>query len=121
MIRYLRYAFLIVLTAALVLVALANRGMVTLRALPPDMAGFLGLSWEASLPLFLVIFASILAGILIGFVWEWFREHKHRAQASRQRKETEALKREMSQLKPAGKDGKPDDVLALLENRKASG
>ena len=30
------------------------------------------------LPLFLVIFGGIVAGLLIGFVWEWFREHKHR-------------------------------------------
>nr|WP_093417746.1 lipopolysaccharide assembly protein LapA domain-containing protein [Tranquillimonas alkanivorans] len=113
--RYLRYAFLALLAICLITVALANRAPVTLRVLPADMAGFLGWSWELTLPLFLVIFLGILAGLLIGFVWEWFREHKHRAQARRERREKEKLAQEVTRLKTPA-PGRQDDVLALLED-----
>ncbi len=115
MIRYLRYAFLALLALVLITLAMANRGGVTLRLLPPDMAGFLGYSWELTLPLFLVIFAGILAGVLIGFVWEWFREHKHRAEARRARAEKEELQREVGRLRVPQSPGQGDDVLALLD------
>ena len=115
MIRYLRYAFLALIAICLITVALANRAPVTLRVLPTDMAGFLGWSWEVTLPLFLVIFLGILAGLLIGFVWEWLREHKHRAQARRERREKENLAREVTRLKTPPQ-GRQDDVLALLED-----
>lgn len=117
MIRYLRYAFLALLALVLVIVAMANRDVVTLLLLPPEMAGFLGFSWQVTLPLFLVIFAGILAGVLVGFIWEWFREHKHRAEASRRRREASELKREVSRLKtPAPGSGKGDEIMALLED-----
>ncbi len=112
--RYIRYAFLAALAVVLMTVALANRGAVTLHLLPEGVSGFLGWSWIVTLPLFLVIFGGILAGILIGFVWEWFREHRQRAEAAAHRREKEQLAREVSALKGADpKQG--DDVLALLE------
>jgi len=106
--RLIRYAFLAGLAIILIAVALANRGFVTLRVLPEDMVGVLGYQWSISLPLFLVIFASIVAGVAIGFVWEWLREHKHRAEA-RQR-----LEREVDRLSDASSES-GDDVLAMLE------
>ncbi|WP_205518771.1 lipopolysaccharide assembly protein LapA domain-containing protein [Pseudotabrizicola algicola] len=118
MIRYLRYALLAVLAISLLTVALANRAPVTLKALPDDLAAFSGLGWQIELPLYLVIFASILVGVLIGFVWEWFREHKHRALASTKTREVSKLERELAVMR----DTKPepqDDVLALLDQRKA--
>jgi len=106
--RLIRYAFLAGLAIILIAVALANRGFVTLRVRPDDMPGVLGYQWSIALPLFLVIFASIVAGVAIGFVWEWLREHKHRAEA-RQR-----LEREVDRLSDASSES-GDDVLAMLE------
>lgn len=117
--RYLRYAFLGVLGICLITLALANRGSVTLRVLPEDLAAFTGLSFTLTLPLFVVIFAGIVGGLLIGFVWEWLREHKHRAEASAQRREKDRLAREVKRLKQPAKDEK-DDVLALLEEAEAA-
>ena len=77
------------LAIVLVILAVANLDAVTLQLLPPSMAGFLGFSWQVTLPLFLVILVSLAAGILFGFVWEWFREHKHRAEATRRRREAD--------------------------------
>ena len=112
--RYIRYAFLAALAVVLIVVALANRGPVTLHLLPEGLSGFLGWSWTITLPLFLVIFGGIVAGILIGFVWEWFREHRQRAEAASHKREKDRLAREVKQLKGADpKQG--DDVLALLE------
>ncbi len=112
--RYIRIAFLILLALALMTVALANRQLVVLHLLPQDMADFMGVKNQIGLPLFLVIFAGIVAGLLIGFIWEWLRAHRLRAQAAKAKRELHHLSREVSRLKgKAEKAG--DDVLALIE------
>ncbi|MFN4154738.1 MAG: LapA family protein [Paracoccaceae bacterium] len=118
MIRYLRYVWLAFLAIFLLTVALANRAPVTVKALPDDLAGFAGLDWQLSLPLYAVIFASILSGVLIGFVWEWFREHKHRVAASTKSREVSKLERELAVMRDT-KPEQQDDILALLDQRKA--
>lgn len=113
-IRYIRWLFLALVALGLVVLALANRGPVTLNLLPESMAAFAPFPTSLSLPLFLVILLALAAGLLLGFVWEWLREHRFRAEAARQRRAAEALEREVKTLKaPARRD--KDDVLALLE------
>ncbi|WP_197915805.1 lipopolysaccharide assembly protein LapA domain-containing protein [Thiosulfatihalobacter marinus] len=112
--RYIRYAFLGTLGAVLVAVALANRDIVTLTLLPQALGDLIGVNMSISLPLFVVIFGAIVAGLLIGFVWEWMREHRHRADKSRAERELHQTRREMRRLK--GKQaGNKDEVLALLD------
>lgn len=112
--RYVRYAFLALLAICLIVVALANREPVTLRLMTDELAGLMGISTTVTLPLFIVIFGGVIAGILIGFVWEWFREHRQRSQANLHRREKERLEKEVGRLRE--KDAGPaDDVLALLE------
>ena len=118
MIRTLRYVLLALLAIVLLTVALANRNLVTLRALPDDLAAFAGFGWQIELPLFAVIFASIIAGVLIGFVWEWFREHKYRAEATTKTREVSKLERELAVMRDTKPD-QQDDVLALPDQRKA--
>jgi uncharacterized integral membrane protein len=112
---YIRYAFLAALAAVLVSVALANRAPVTIEALPSGLSDLFGVSWSVELPLFVVVFGGIAAGLVIGFVWEWLREHKHRSEAARKTREARQLERELSRLKTE-KAGPRDDVLALLED-----
>jgi lipopolysaccharide assembly protein A len=119
MIRYLRLVFLGLLGLALVAVAVANRDPVQVRLLPSDLAELTGLTWAADLPLFLVIFAAIIAGILVGFVWEWFREHGHRATASQKAREVARLERELAVMRDATSVPPKDEVLALLERPQA--
>lgn len=112
--RYIRYAFLATLGVALITVALANRSSVTLNILPSELSGFLGWSWSITLPLFVVIFGGVIAGILVGFVWEWLREHKLRAEGARHRRERDQLAHEVKSLRePKARTG--DDVLALID------
>lgn len=117
MIRYFRLIFLGLLGLGLLTVALANRAAVPVRLLPPDLAALTGLTWTMEMPLFLVIFAAIIVGVLIGFVWEWFREHGHRATASQKAREVARLERELAVLKDATSVPPKDEVLALLEKR----
>jgi uncharacterized integral membrane protein len=117
--RYIRYLFLAALGVCLLTVAIANRTEVTLNLLPDELGTFLGWAPTITLPMFLVIFAGIVAGILIGFVWEWLREHKHRAEAAHQRREKERLEQEMTRIK-GPKARRNDDVLALLDETGAT-
>jgi hypothetical protein len=66
----------------------------------------------------MVIFGGIIAGLLIGFVWEWFREMKHRSTASRKTREVARLERELAVMKDSQSVPK-DDILALLDKPKA--
>ena len=114
--KTIRYAFWAIVGLCLILVGLANRGMVTLRAMPEPMAKLLGMSPDISLPLFVVIFIGVAAGLMIGFLWEWVREHRVRSEARVKSREVEKLRREVDQLRGAAAGAKSDDdVLALLE------
>ncbi|WP_136636583.1 lipopolysaccharide assembly protein LapA domain-containing protein [Pseudooceanicola onchidii] len=112
--RYIRYLILAVIGVALIAVALANRDLVTLTLLPEGLARVVGMNQSIQLPLFVVIFGGVVAGVLIGFIWEWLREHKHRAEVSRKSKEVGKLEREVKKLKGEKHQGK-DEVLALLD------
>ncbi|MDN5785988.1 MAG: LapA family protein [Pseudorhodobacter sp.] len=118
--RYLRYLFLIGLAIVLLTVALANRTKVELNLLPPDMAALANFNHSVNLPLYLVIFGGIIAGLMIGFIWEWFREHKHRASASERAREITRLERELGELRRATPE-KQDEVLALLDRPAKTG
>ena len=122
MIRWLRILFLLSLTVVLVTVAFANRDPVTVKLMPDNLATFIGTEWAVwsmELPLYVVIFGGIIAGLLIGFFWEWMREHKHRAEVRRKTKEVKTLQREVTTLKSkvatANNANAPkNDVLAAL-------
>lgn len=113
--RYLRYAFMATLAICLIGIALANRQDVNLTLLPEGIAGIVGVNQQVALPLFLVIFGSILVGLLLGFVWEWLREYKHRAEAATKGAEAARLERELTKVRRKTGEGR-DDVLALLED-----
>ncbi|WP_147111459.1 LapA family protein [Tateyamaria sp. syn59] len=112
--RYIRYACIAIFAVALIAVALANRGMVTLKLLPDEIAGLFAVAPTIELPLFVVIFGGIIVGLLVGFVWEWMREHAIRAENARNARDKRRLEREVKRLKSEKHEGK-DEVLALLD------
>ncbi len=114
--RVIRIAFLALLAVVILTITLANRGMVTLRLLPDEIARFVGTRLEITLPLFLVILLGIVAGLLIGFFWEWLREHRYRAMARQEHAERVQLEREVRTLRTP-RPGSGDEVLAILDGR----
>ena len=112
--RYIRYASIAIFALALILIALANRNMVAVRLVPDELSGFTALNPAHDVPLFVVIFGAILAGLVLGFIWEWIREAGERAAAARQAREMQRLRAEIKRLKAEKHEGK-DEVLALLD------
>ena len=86
MIRYIKYLFLIAIVAVLLTLGLANRQEVTLTLLTPELAELARFNWSVTLPLYMVVFGGLVAG----------------------------LRREVVKLKGEKHEGK-DEVLALLE------
>jgi uncharacterized integral membrane protein len=111
--RLIRFLVLALIAIALVTVSIANRGALTIKLLPDELAQLLGFSWDITLPAFVILLGAVLVGVLLGFVWEWVRERKYRVEAATERKERERLEREVNKVAPPKDKG--DDVLALLE------
>ncbi len=112
--RLLRYLILFVLLLAFVVVALANRAPVGVSLLPEDLAMLLGWQARAEVPLFVVLGLGAVMGVVIGFVWEWLREHKHRKVARVQTRAVSKLERELAAMKDQTSLPE-DDVIALLQ------
>jgi uncharacterized integral membrane protein len=114
--RYVKYAILAILAILLVSISLANRNMVELRLIPEGLADLPGISVidvGVTLPLFVIVLGGVVTGIVIGFLWEWLREHKHRRTANVKSREVRRLETEVVKLKKDA--GKSDDVLAILD------
>jgi hypothetical protein len=54
---------------------------------------------------------------LIGFVWEWLREYKHRKVAGDKTRQVTKLERELAAMQDARSLPK-DDILAILDKSK---
>jgi lipopolysaccharide assembly protein A len=115
LLRYAKYTFLLVVAVVLVFMALANTETVVVEMVPAALVGWFGVQYAIALPLFVVILAAVMVGILVGFVWEWLREHRHRADARTHKRAAQSLEREVKTLKGgAGGDAK-DEILALVD------
>lgn len=117
--RYLKILFLVFVAVALVLLFFANNAPVTLYLMPDALAEAVGIRNEYTTTLFFVVVAALLVGIIVGFIWEWLREHRFRAEARTQRREAQRLNREVAQIKGRSSE-QTDDVLALLDEADAA-
>ena len=115
--RYLRYSILAILTLLLLAVAVANRAPVEMKLLPGGLAALFGVDWSIQVPLFLVLFGGAAAGLMIGFLWEWLREHKHRKAATVNSRQVSRLERELAVMRDAASTPAKDDVVALLDRK----
>ena len=119
LLRLLKYLFLIVVAIGLVLVAMANRDMVTLELIPVELSQWVGVHYAIELPLFVVVLGGVVIGLLVGFVWEWLRESRHRSEAKTQRRQAQRLEREVQAMKGRENEGK-DEILALVDDASAA-
>lgn len=98
--RIVGWFVLIPLCVVLIVFALANRHSVIVN-FNPFAAAPLPASEELGVPLFLVIFAVLLTGILLGGVATWFAQGPHRRDERRFKRETERLHRELEAARRA--------------------
>lgn len=112
--KYIRYTFWGIVAICLIFVGVSNTQETTLSAVPEGLAGYIPFATSIKLPLFMVIFFGVALGLLIGFFWEWVREHRIRSDARAKEREVTQLRREVDRLKDEKHEGK-DEVLALLD------
>jgi len=95
-IRFLKALILLPVAILVVLLAVANRAPVTLSLDPfsqdaPEFA--------MQLPLFAVIFAALMVGVVIGGTASWLAQGKNRKSRRELRRETRQLRYETERLK----------------------
>lgn len=117
--RTIKLILLALIAVGLIIVGFANREIVTLTLLPAELAIFTGYERSVSLPLYGVVLAGVAIGLLLGFVWEWLREGKHRDAAVQGRREAAILASENKKLK-AEKNADKDEILVLLDESVAA-
>ena len=92
----LKWLLLVPVAIMIILLAIANRASVTIIADPfPPAAG--GLTFSA--PLFLVILASVIVGVLIGGCGAWVRQGRHRRAARLAQAEADCQRVEANRLR----------------------
>ena len=114
MFRLLKQIILGIILIAIVMVALANREMTTVQLIPePLVPLFGGTNYSVTLPLFVSLLAAIGVGLLVGYLFEWIRERKHRRAVVQRERQVSRLESEVEKLRRKTGEGE-DDVLALL-------
>lgn len=111
--RFIRLLFIAVLAIFLIMVALANREIVTVSAFPANFGQYLGGTWSVRMPMFLVVFLAMVFGMVAGLIWEWLREAHLRRESRQRAAEVARLEREVGQLRQRT-DTPKDDVVALV-------
>ena len=114
MLRTIKLFILAIIMVALILIGVANRDPITVKMVPDGLADLVPFATTTPpLPLFAIVAAAIVVGLLIGYIIEYLREAKHRRRAEAKSREASQLKSKVRDLQK--KTGETeDDVLALL-------
>ena len=94
---FLKALIVLPLAAMIVLFAIANRQIVTVR-LDPFETGLLPIE-AVTLPLFVVLFITGLVGVLAGGTAAWLAQGKHRRAAKLHKREALSQRAELDRLK----------------------
>ena len=87
--RFMLIAVLVPLAIILVALAVANRGVASFT-LDPFNPGNPALTWQ--MPLFVLLFAAIALGMLIGSLATWVKQGRYRKLARQRSQEAEVLR-----------------------------
>jgi len=96
--RFMLIVVFVPLAVILVALAVANRSAVSFT-LDPFNPGTPGLTWQ--LPLFVIIFAAIALGMVVGSVATWLKQGRYRKLARQRSQEAETLKQAATARVPA--------------------
>jgi uncharacterized integral membrane protein len=98
MLNFFKSLILFPIAILVVLLAVANRGPVTL-SLDPFSAAAPEIAF--TLPLFAVIFGAVMLGVVIGGMAAWLAQGKHRRAERRYKREARRLRTDTSRTRPA--------------------
>jgi uncharacterized integral membrane protein len=96
MIRFLKGLVLLPVAILVVLLAVANRAPVTLSLDPFSQEAP---EFSAQVPLFAVIFAAVMLGVVIGGTATWLSQSRHRQGRRHARREARHLREEADRLR----------------------
>jgi uncharacterized integral membrane protein len=96
MIRFLKALVLLPVAILVVLLAVANRAPVQLSLDPFSLEAP---EFATQVPLFAVIFASVMLGVMIGGIATWLAQAKHRRARRQYRREAQDLKLETERMR----------------------
>jgi uncharacterized integral membrane protein len=116
--RIVGWVILVPLSLGLIILALANRHAVAVNFNPfVSVEGAVAPGY--GVPLFVVLFAVLLVGVLLGGIATWFSQARHRRGEKHWRREAHQINRELEALRrqqglgPAGQPAEVDDLLEL--------
>ncbi len=101
MIRFIRFVVLAVVAIVLLLFAFANRQFVRVSFDPFSSPGQAAVATTAPLPLFVVVIASAMLGVIAGGALTWVSQGRHRRAARQRRAEADKWRAEAEALKAA--------------------
>lgn len=109
--RVVGWLVLVPLGIILVVFALANRHTVAvgLDPIAPDAP----LIAPFEMPLFLLVYATLVVGVLLGGIGDWFGQGRHRKAERSYRREAESWREKAESLR---RDQRQNDTLGLLES-----
>jgi uncharacterized integral membrane protein len=94
MMRFVRLLIVIPVAVVVIVLAVVNRGPLTLRYLPPQFG-------EAAftVPVFVALLGAVMMGVLIGGSASWWIQGRHRRLERAYRREADNLKMEAERLR----------------------
>ncbi|WP_421725556.1 lipopolysaccharide assembly protein LapA domain-containing protein [Bauldia sp.] len=95
--RFVFYILVVPLAVVLIILSVANRHAVTLSFDPFDT---MTPTLSVSVPLFVLLFAALVIGVVVGGVAVWFRQGRWRRLARDEKIEIDRLKREADERPP---------------------
>ena len=109
--KFFAIAVLVPLAIIIVMFAVANREIITVSFDPFDSAHP---AFALKMPLFMLIFALVALGVVVGGIAAWLRQHKWRMRARRAEAEARDLRGRLDAEQPRR------NVPAVLEARRRS-
>ena len=104
MIRFLKALILLPVSILVVLLAVANRAPVTLSFDPFSQEAP---EFSANVPIYAVIFAAVMLGVVIGGTAAWLGQGKNRRAKRQARRESQHLRQETERLRVQAASGAP--------------
>lgn len=112
--KYLKLLILTIVGIILIIFAISNNQIIEVRILPDNFGGFAGLKPIYSLPFFVILYPTLVLGLLLGFFFEYFRERKYRVKLKQANKDIKFLQSEKKKLKSRNSDG-DSGILNLID------